>query len=334
VCRWMWTNETDCPNLGELWDFRFNQSWAASDRVDEPPSIFFEPTSCTPVSEVEIGEMPPSGITDFDVHKLKPDPSAFAVPSFCPRSKSDDSTQRACPPAVKARRVCPANLRVQPKSDVGPDGTNCPSSYNASGVVPECVYDVCHFQLDAGAGAKECGAGCCAMDNCSKFVVSPVLHTPSITVCPGKSPCGPGHDCCWLKGGASTFISGPYISGSVYTDGGTPPACPPGEVSISGPKFIERPVGATNRRHGIYKAQVLDLDGNELPDPHNITWSVAGAASVAGISVSNGDLTVDGSVAADSVVNVTASVGGLAAVIKVTVAVRIIHVHQSSKIKY
>jgi hypothetical protein len=58
--------------------------------------------------------------------------------------------------------------------------------------VPECVYDVCHFQLasaEPAEAAQQCGAACCANSNCSKFVVSPVLVTPSHTVCPGKAPC-------------------------------------------------------------------------------------------------------------------------------------------------
>ena len=188
-------------------------------------------------------------------------------------------------------------------------------------MVPECVYDVCHFQLDIGAGAEQCGAGCCGNDNCSKFVVSPVLQTASKTVCPGKLPCGVGHDCCWLKGGASKFISGPYTTGSVYTSGRSIP-CPPGQISISGPKFIERPLGEKERRHGVYQAQVLDLDGQAISGPEDITWSVSGGGMAAGVSISRGDLTVNRSLSADTItiVNVTASTGDLTATIEVTVA--------------
>ena len=71
-------------------------------------SIFFEPTTCkpkssliprtalahrrllvagTPVSEVGLGfgSLPYSGVTYFDVQKIKPDPKVFEVPSFCPK---------------------------------------------------------------------------------------------------------------------------------------------------------------------------------------------------------------------------------------------------------
>eukprot|EP01043_Picozoa_sp_COSAG02_P080708 COSAG02_NODE_19324_length_888_cov_0.657795_1_plen_274_part_01 len=143
-----------------------------------------------------------------------------------------------CPTKVKARRTCPATFNVHNHSDVGPDASTCPSAFNASGIVPECVYDVCHFQLGPGEGAQQCGAGCCGNDNCSFFVVTPFIKYTS-PVCPGKVTCkDPNGLCCWLKGGASAFISGGYTSGSVYTEEQPPPPCPPGQISLSGPKFI------------------------------------------------------------------------------------------------
>ena len=41
----------------------------------------------TPVSEVGLGfgSLPYSGVTYFDVQKIKPDPKVFEVPSFCPK---------------------------------------------------------------------------------------------------------------------------------------------------------------------------------------------------------------------------------------------------------
>lgn len=72
-----------------------------------------------------------------------------------------------------------------------------------------------------------------------------------------------------------------YTTGSVNTSGRSVP-CPPGQISLSGPKFIERPLIEKERRHGVYQAQVLDLDGQAISGPENITWSVSGSGTAAG----------------------------------------------------
>ena len=224
---------------------------------------------------------------------------------------------QSCPTGGKATRTCPATFNVHSHSDVGPDGSTCPSAFNASGIVPECTYDVCHFQLGAGEGAQQCGASCCGNDNCSFFVVTPFIKYSS-PVCHGKASCtDPKGLCCWLKGGASTFISGGYTSGSVYTAVQPPPPCPPGKIFLTGPKFIERPTGV-DRSHASYQAHVLDLDGKPIADPQRVSWSVPG--NMAGVSIHQGHLTVRSTLAADTAINVTASIGNFAATMRVAVA--------------
>ena len=224
----------------------------------------------------------------------------------------------SCPTGVKARRTCPATFNVHNHSDVGPDASTCPSAFNASGIVPECTYDVCHFQLGPGEGAQQCGAGCCGNDNCSFFVVTPFIKYTS-SVCHGKVACtDPNGLCCWLKGGASAFISGGYTSGSVYTEEHPPPPCPPGQISLSGPSFIERPTGAVERSHATYRAHLLDLDGKPIVGLRSIKWSVSGG--LVGVSVHQGHLAVDNTLTDDTAINVTASVGNIAATVRVAVA--------------
>lgn len=80
------------------------ERWAASAHPDEPHSIFFDPKTCTPASEVGLGGMPPSGITYFDVQKVKPDPKVFTVPSFCPLKTDDDAPLTAAVTTQATRR--------------------------------------------------------------------------------------------------------------------------------------------------------------------------------------------------------------------------------------
>eukprot|EP01043_Picozoa_sp_COSAG02_P061861 COSAG02_NODE_8399_length_2585_cov_4.830652_2_plen_566_part_00 len=228
------------------------------------------------------------------------------------------SKQLSCPTEVKARRTCPvATFNIHNHSDVGPDASTCPSAFNASGIVPECTYDVCHFQLGPGEDTQQCGAGCCGNDNCSFFVVTPLIKYTS-PVCSGKVTCtDPKALCCWLKGGASTLISGGYTSGSVYTEEQPAPPCPPGRISLSGPKLIERPTGAVERSHATYQAHLLDLDGKPIARPQMIKWSVSGG--LIGVSVHKGHLTVDNTLTDDTAINVTASIGVIAATMRVAV---------------
>ena len=106
---WLWTSETDCRKVGNIGqktpnlcvgpdrffsNFRGNvalpgglilERWA--DKANSTHSIFFEPKTCTPTSEVGLGfgGYPASGITYYDVQKIEPDPKVFEVPTFCPQ---------------------------------------------------------------------------------------------------------------------------------------------------------------------------------------------------------------------------------------------------------
>ena len=97
--------------------------------------------------------------------------------------------------------------------------------------------------------SETCGAACCAVEICSKFVfVAQGKKQPMIEgACPGKKICDGKGGCCFLKGealpgGKLKIVAGAYVAGSVVTD--TAPA---------GPKTEGISMGVTENKynHGL-----------------------------------------------------------------------------------
>ena len=102
--------------------------------------------------------------------------------------------------------------------------------------------------------------------------------------------------------------------------GPLPPPPPPliaTKVFLSGPSLIERPTNGSVR-HGSYRAEVVDQYGQQMLIP--LTWTTCDSPAVtimAGQSPGTASLTVSDALPADTLINVTASVGEAVSVLPV-----------------
>ena len=109
-----------------------------------------------------------------------------------------------------------------------------------------------------------------------------------------------------------------------------PPPPPPylSEIVLAGPRFIERPAGDRTRSRGRYRAELIDQFGKRFKQT-SLSWSVPGAPSAVSIGAHRpsalypthtADLEVEASLGADTVINVSATIGGVSASLQVHVA--------------
>jgi hypothetical protein len=149
-----------------------------------------------------------AAVEEFELDTFRTDFNIDPLPNW--RLGDSALAKNLLPPTAPPVRTCPTvstfNNSDVPAGNWGPKGT----------------YDICEFS-EAGMTAEICGAACCTVPNCSKFVfVAGSRPAPTIEgACLGKPTCNTvaGAGCCFLKGGEGLEVKpGSYTAGTVEND--------------------------------------------------------------------------------------------------------------------